>query len=270
MKTPEEIKKFYSSYSDKIISKRFRSEHPIRKYVHMQQYLGMLNYIRPGMSILDAGCGEGVLSVLMAKKGARVTGCDISDPNIQRCKEYANEEGVADNTNFLVADLEGLPFSDNKFDLVVSSHVLEHLPDFDKGLSEVMRVTKKRSIIAIPTVLNLCSIVQVGGGDYWSKRKKSFLALPWGLCRLLFAAITLKEGVDESYAGEKVPHVYRFPWIMKNKAKKLKYRVTDYEAATLSLPMFEFLLPFSKFLDRFKKARFFRNFGCGTIYVVEK
>ena len=263
-------KDFYSEYSDNIIMKRFESPNKLRRYVHRQQYLVFLKYIKPGMKVLDAGCGEGILAVMMAKMGASVTACDISKPNIAVCKKYAEEE-KAEGINFLLADSENLPFNDNSFDLVVSSHVLEHLPDFDKGLTELMRVTKERSVVAIPTLINLCSLVQVGRGAFWYRGKRMLFALPFGFLRMLLALIFFREGVNEFYTGDKnLVHIFRFPWVMKKKIKKYQFKLVEYEASSLCLPHFQFLLVLIKFLDKYKNRKFFRNLGYGTTYVVEK
>jgi ubiquinone/menaquinone biosynthesis C-methylase UbiE len=263
-------KDFYSEYSDNIIVKRFESPNKLRRYVHRQQYLSFLSYIKPGTKVLDVGCGEGVLSVMMAKLGAIVTACDISKPNIDACIKYAKEEKIV-NINFSVADSEKLPFDNNSFDLVVSSHVLEHLPDFDKGLIELMRVTKKRAIVAIPTVMNLCSLVQVGRGAFWYKGKRVLFALPFGILRMLSSLMFFKEGVNEFYAGNKdLIHIFRFPWIMKRKLKKLNFKLVEYEASSLCVPYFQCLLSLIKFLDKYKTCRVLKNLGYGTTYVVEK
>lgn len=267
----KDIKNFYSGYADEIIDKRLRSPYILRQYAHIKQYESILNFVTPGMKVLDAGCGEGVLSIMMAKKGAIVTGCDLSSPNVEKSKLYAIENNVRGNTEFLVGDAEKLPFSDNTFDLVVSSHVLEHLPDFDQGLREIMRVTRKRAVIAIPTILNPCSFVQVGKGWFYLKGLRSFTALPLGFFKMVTAFISRREGVNESYAGNKeAPHVFRFPFIMKRKVKNNGYKLISYEASSVCLPYFEFLLPLIKFFDARKNKGVWRNLGYGTTFTVEK
>jgi len=268
MKT-EDIKAFYTRYNDKIFDKRLNSPYKLRRYAHIKQYQSVLSFVEPGMKVLDAGCGDGILSVMMAKKGAIVTGCDISEPNIERCRAYAKEQGLS-NIQFQLADSEKLPFADNSFDLVVSSHVLEHLPDFDLGLRELLRVSKKQAVAAIPTVLNKCSLVQVGHGWFYLKGPRSFAALPWGTLKMFWALVTGQEGVNETYGGEGAPHVFRFPWIMKKKIRKNGFILKQYEASSLVIPYFEFLLPVTKFLDQYKDRKFFRNFGYGTTYLIEK
>jgi SAM-dependent methyltransferase len=231
------------------------------------QYQSILHYVEPGMKVLDAGCGEGTLSVLMAKKGAVVTGCDISEPNIRAAEKYAAEAKIS--ASFLIADSEHLPFADSSFDLVVSSHVLEHLPDFDMGLKEAMRVTRNRAVIAIPTVFNACSLVQVGKGWFFLKGFRSFFALPWGFLRMCWALVTRAEGVDERYESENVPHVFRFPWILHSKARRLGFTVVAQEASSVCIPYFASFIPFIRVLDK-HRAGVLKNLGYGTTYVLEK
>ncbi len=265
----KENKEFYTSHSDKINSKRLNSPYVLRRYAHLCQYESILKFVQPGMKVLDAGCGEGALSVMMASRGVLVTGCDISIPNIEEAKKYAMDSGISD-INFLVSDLENMPFENDSFDLVVSSHVLEHIPDFDKGLREIMRVTKKRAVVAIPTVLNACSWVQVGRGWFYLKGPKSFLAFFVGFFKMLVALLSGSEGVDETYSVGKMPHVFRFPKVMLEKAKRNGFQVISYEASSVCLPYFEFLLPVIKFLDKFRDKKIIRNFGYGTTFIIEK
>ena len=266
----EEIKDFYTNYEDRIADKRWKSKYPLRAYAHEKQYERALSFVNKGMKVLDAGCGDGVLSLMMAEKGALVTGVDLSVPNIDVCKKRAKDKELENAVSFLIGDAEKLPFPDNSFDLVVSSHVLEHLPDFDQGFKEIMRVTKKRAVIAIPTVLNPCSWVQVGKGWFYLKGLRSFMALPYGFLKMLWALLAFEEGVNESYVGANVPHVFRFPWIMKKKIKKSGFHLIQYEASSVCLPYFELLLPLVKFLDKYRGKPFLRNCGYGTTFIIEK
>lgn len=262
-----DFKDFYSSYHDKIIDKRFASEYALRRYAHLEQYQSVVAHVQSGQSVLDAGCGEGVLSVMLAKKGARVVGCDLSEPNIARAKEYAKSEGVS--VDFLVGDASKLPFPDKTFDVVVSSHVLEHLPDFDVGLRELFRVSKGKAVVAVPTALNGLSFVQLGGGWFYLKGLRSFAAFFIGIGRVLYALITGADGVDETYAGSDMPHVFRFPWIVRRHIRAAGGRVVAQEASTLALPYFEALLPISRVLDTLRAKSFFRELGYGTTFIIE-
>ena len=71
-----------------------------------------------GLTVLDAGCGEGYVSRILAERGAIVTGIEVSP----RLIEFARSKPVKGNIDYLVHDLsESLPRYENSFDLVVSN-----------------------------------------------------------------------------------------------------------------------------------------------------
>lgn len=259
-------KESYSVYHDEIAKKRLHSPYPLRAYAHQRQYDVVLQFVKPGMRVLDAGCGEGLLSILAAQKGAIVTGCDISAPNIEAAQKFAAAEGAV--VTFLEADAENIPFPDNSFDLVFSSHVLEHLPDFDKGVSEIARLTKQYAVIAVPTATNVAALVQCGGGMFWLKGPRMFLALVVGAIRYI---ININgEGVDEGYANNKdFHHIWRYPWVIKQRLQK-KFYIRTVIASTLMMPFFDFFLPSIKWFDAHDRAPLLRWCGYGTTFFVEK
>lgn len=262
-------KETYTTFSDKILDKRYNSPNSLRRYAHRAQYQSVVDQVPSGSRVLDAGCGEGALSCLLAAKGCTVTGVDISAPNIERAKALAREMGVEDSVSFLQGDAEHLPVPDASFDAVVSSHVLEHLPDFDQGLRELHRVSRDKVVVALPTILNLCSIVQAGHGSFWELSKRSLLAFPLGLFKTLVHLFG--EGVDEGYSGnKKLTHIFRWPWVMRRRLRRGGFAILYFEASTLCLPYFSWLLPFIRALDRLKDKPFFRNFGYGSTAVLKK
>ncbi len=262
----QDLKDFYQNYHDTIFNKRYHSPHPIRKQVHRDIYESVLQYISPGMEVLDAGCGEGVLSVLMAKKGARVTATDISRPNLEAIPKKMETMGVENNAIRLEwGDAESLPFPDNHFECVVSNHVLEHLPNFEKGLKEVYRVAKKSAVIAVPTCLNPSAWALLGGTSYYTRGKRALIGMPIGAARVAHALLTGRDGVNEKYAGKKAEvHVFRFPWIVKCLIRKTGFHIIDYQAQSLRLPHFELSLDTQKYQKKL------RNFGLGTVFFVQK
>jgi 2-polyprenyl-3-methyl-5-hydroxy-6-metoxy-1,4-benzoquinol methylase len=79
------------------------------------------------LTVLDAGCGEGVVSRLLAERGATVTGIDIAP----RFIEIAQERDTTGAIAFLVHDLsQPLPAYQEHFDLVMSNLVLNDMPDY--------------------------------------------------------------------------------------------------------------------------------------------
>jgi ubiquinone/menaquinone biosynthesis C-methylase UbiE len=264
----EENKAIYNALHDTIIAKRFDSPFPIRRYAHRAQYDAVLENVPAGATVIDVGCGEGVLSILLAKKGCRVTGVDLSAPNIESAKKYAEDAGVSDRVTFLVGDAEHIPVGDQSFDYAVSSHVLEHLPHFQKGAEELNRIASKHVIIAIPTCLNPCAWVLLGGDKYWTVSRRSPYAVIVGALRVLLAFFTVQIGVNEGYVGRKdLIHIWRFPWVGKRLFTKAGLQVQSYRASGFPFPYFSFLIPLSKTLHSFAWWPVFRLLGYGTTYV---
>jgi 2-polyprenyl-3-methyl-5-hydroxy-6-metoxy-1,4-benzoquinol methylase len=88
--------------------------------------------------VLDAGCGDGYLSYLLANRGLEVVGADFSSFRIKYAHEHCAE------ANFVLADGRHLPFCSGYFSSVVCCEVLEHVPDYPLIVDELFRVTKSK------------------------------------------------------------------------------------------------------------------------------
>lgn len=113
--------------------------HPWRPY---ESFVRMLGDVR-GKRILDAGCGDGWLSVILAKRGARVEGFDISSGAVDFAAQRAKVNGVADRCSFRRASAYELPYRDHVFDAVIGSAILHHLGDKARFAAELKRVMKR-------------------------------------------------------------------------------------------------------------------------------
>ncbi|MEW7280011.1 class I SAM-dependent methyltransferase [Aquimarina sp. 2201CG1-2-11] len=89
-------------------------------------------------TFIDVGCGNGFLLDYANKKGFRTTGCDIIGGK------------TFEHSDYYQASIENLPFEDNSFDVVFSTHTLEHVIDFEKAVKELKRVTKKTLCVVVP------------------------------------------------------------------------------------------------------------------------
>ncbi len=91
-------------------------------------------------SLLDVGCGEGVLTHEWAKRlgDRRIVGIDLDDPLLHA--EWAKRQ--APNLEYKIMKAENLPFADGEFELASAIEVLEHVPDAEHTVSEMARVAR--------------------------------------------------------------------------------------------------------------------------------
>ena len=93
-----------------------------------------------GKKVLDVGCGPGWITVSYASQGAEVTAIDLTDAAVALTRK--NLERLKLKANVQQGNAESIEFSDNSFDLVVSSGVLHHTPNTYKAIQECYRVCK--------------------------------------------------------------------------------------------------------------------------------
>ncbi len=107
-------------------------------------------------TVFDGGAGSGRFSILLAKRGCRVTHFDISRPMIDKARELAEKEGVSDRITFVKGALEDLgAYRDGEFDLVMSfdAPVSYTYPNQEKVIGELVRIAGKRIAISVSSRL---------------------------------------------------------------------------------------------------------------------
>jgi 2-polyprenyl-3-methyl-5-hydroxy-6-metoxy-1,4-benzoquinol methylase len=99
-------------------------------------------------SVLDVGCGEGVLTERWAQRlgTGRVVGIDFDDPKL--AAEW--ERRVRPNLQFRTMAVERLAFERDEFDLVAATEVLEHVADPERALAEMARVARGWLLVSVP------------------------------------------------------------------------------------------------------------------------
>ena len=130
-------------------------------------------------SLLDVGCGEGVLTHKWAQRiEGRVVGLDLDDPQLH--DEWKGRQ--APNLEYMVMKAENLPFADDEFDVATAIEVLEHVPDPEHTVSEMARVASGHLLVSVPREplwrgLNMARLAYLrdlgntpGHVNHWSKR----------------------------------------------------------------------------------------------------
>jgi SAM-dependent methyltransferase len=141
-------------------------------------------------SVLDVGCGEGVLTVDWAERlgTGRIVGIDLQDAKLQA--EWARR--VRPNLEFRCEEATSLSFADDEFDLACAIEVLEHVPDPEATLLEMARVARQRLLVSVPREplwrgLNMARGAYLRGlgntpghVNHWSKRSFTSLLSRYG------------------------------------------------------------------------------------------
>jgi ubiquinone/menaquinone biosynthesis C-methylase UbiE len=115
-------------------------------YEHYHRY-GFAKRLVKDKQVLDAACGEGYGSDILAQISKQVIGVDIDQASI----EHARKRYKRDNLEFIQASCAQLPFKDSSFEVVVSFETLEHLQHQQQMLAEFNRVLKPNGLLLIST-----------------------------------------------------------------------------------------------------------------------
>jgi 2-polyprenyl-3-methyl-5-hydroxy-6-metoxy-1,4-benzoquinol methylase len=115
-------------------------------------------------SVLDVGCGEGVLTVEWAERlgDGRVVGIDLDDPKLRA--EWAKRERP--NLEFRAEEATRLSFADGEFELAAAIEVLEHVPEPEATLAEMARVARTHLLVSVPRE-PLWRGLNMARGAYW-------------------------------------------------------------------------------------------------------
>ncbi len=110
---------------------------------HIEEIKRAIKYTGIGNKILDVGCSDGQMSVLLKEGANKVYGVDIAEKAV----EAANNRGIIAK----VAEANNLPFENGFFDVVFCSHAIEHIFDTRATLNEFNRVLKPNGTLIILT-----------------------------------------------------------------------------------------------------------------------
>jgi SAM-dependent methyltransferase len=166
---------------------KYGSTNPVvrRLMAGFESTLDELFTLADPQSLLDVGCGEGVLVHRWAQRIAPrpVVGIDLEEPSIQA--GWAQHQ--APNLDYRVMKAEDLPFADGEWDVATAVEVLEHVPDPAHTVAEMARVARRWLLVSVPREplwrgLNMARGAYLkdlgntpGHLNHWSKR--SFVAL---------------------------------------------------------------------------------------------
>ena len=120
--------------------------------VYLRHYVELvMRYAPPRAKILDLGCGNGISARLLNQADFNVVGTDISPLFLEEAREWENPR-----LQYRICDVIELPFESGSFDVICSNELIEHLPNVETALTEMIRVVRMggRIVLSGP---NLCS-----------------------------------------------------------------------------------------------------------------
>lgn len=108
--------------------------------------------LRPGMRLLDVGCGHGYALRTWGRyclPGGELTGLDRDKGLLATAKRHCRREGIGDSCRFVAGDAEELPFEDGVFDMALAHVLFCHLEKPERVLDEMVRVTRPGGCVAV-------------------------------------------------------------------------------------------------------------------------
>lgn len=103
-----------------------------------------------GLTVLDVGCGGGILAESMARLGAAVTGIDVVDKNINVARLHAKEQGLS--IDYKLTTAADLAAKGAHFDVVLNMEVVEHVADLSAFMHDCNRLTGEGGAMFVATI----------------------------------------------------------------------------------------------------------------------
>lgn len=143
----------------------------------IQIFSGMVTSVGNGLTILDVGCGDGVIGEPIVKMGNYVTSVEL--PTIATMAQKCGVRSV------VAGDAEQLAFASNSFDVVLASEVLEHLWQPQNFLDEAYRVLRSSGYLIIETPEGKESLYYDSHKHYFTvERLKQMLGTRFTVCEV--------------------------------------------------------------------------------------
>ena len=120
------------------------------------KWIASLPQFKTAVRVLDIACGMGYDSLAWAREGKKPVGIDWNHGLLKNASCLAAQEGL--EVDFLVADATQLPFPDGSFDICFSENLFEHVPEWERIVSEACRVLKDDGVFFVRTSNRHCPI----------------------------------------------------------------------------------------------------------------
>ena len=127
-----------------------------------------------GAEALDAGCGPGYLVEQLASRGFKVSALDGAEGMLRKARARLEATECPFAVDFRQGDIERLPYEDERFDLVLSTGVIEYLATDERALGEMHRVLRPGGHLVLPVTNRWATTLWLDGGVELLKRQRWF------------------------------------------------------------------------------------------------
>ncbi len=119
-----------------------------------------------GLTVLDVGCGGGILAESMAKLGAKVSGIDVVERNIAIARHHSQNAGL--EISYQLGTVESLAESAAQFDVVLNMEVVEHVTDLEGFMASSCRLLRPGGMMFVATINRtlIAWLVAIVGAEY--------------------------------------------------------------------------------------------------------
>jgi ubiquinone/menaquinone biosynthesis C-methylase UbiE len=229
-------------------------------YVRTVEWNAIKPYLKPG-KFLDVGCGSGY-AMKLAKEDLGMEAYGI-DPNPGAHGVGRNDTLYMDGLQIQQGFSEDIPFPDGSFDVVYSSHVLEHVKDTDKTLQEISRVLKPDGVIIIGMPTATMAFVNAITQYLFTTHQRAvnvFLSGVINVGKGSFKEIFLPP--SHSHTGKSVFFDMRYYRVANWEKMLNRYIVVEKRISPL-------LYPYPEFRQLFRPVKL-NNFGSSVFFICRK
>lgn len=145
-------------YQKRYYEEHYKTEYANRDFEWRKRWVTRLINFLPknkNSTILDLACGQGYMTLAVAKKGYKVIACDISVSGLKRARKEAKKLGIEKNILFIACDINTIKFKKNTFGFIIMLHVLEHLINDKQIVKNIISFANPKAIYYIGVPLSL-------------------------------------------------------------------------------------------------------------------